>query len=103
MNARILPVPEPPSCCAYGHEHFTTGADYIEGGVMVGYSACTACEDLRAHEQAYQEWTESGQAARWAEMDEAEAAFVATVCKDFTLLGTDERYGKGFGVYGGVR
>lgn len=72
MNARARPVPVPPSRCAYGHEHFTTGADFIEGGVMVGYSACTACEDLRAHEEAYQEWLSS---------QEAQDTRFVTVCR----------------------
>lgn len=75
MNATAtsfrFPVPEPPARCAYGHTTFTTGADYIEGGVMIGYSACTACEDLAAHVDAYQEWLDSDAGARWHEMDEA--------------------------------
>jgi hypothetical protein len=62
VSLALRPVPVPPSRCAYGHETFTTGADYIEGGVMVGYSACTACEDLRAHEEAYQEYLEANEA-----------------------------------------
>lgn len=85
----------PADRCAYGHDY---QAD-----------ECTACEDLAAHHEARNAWCESDEDGRWHEMDEAEdALFASLMCKDFVLLDRfgedlDQRYGRGFGVYGGGR